>query len=70
MDERLRARTEAIAARLLTVYYFAYFLIILPLLGLVEKTKPLPNSIAESVLGEGGAIGAMAASSLPSAGKA
>ena len=36
-----------IAARILTVYYFAHFLIILPLLGWIEKTKPLPNSIAE-----------------------
>jgi len=39
-----------IIARLFTIYYFAYFLIILPILGKVEKTKPLPNSIAESVL--------------------
>jgi quinol-cytochrome oxidoreductase complex cytochrome b subunit len=40
-----------IAARILTTYYFAHFLIILPLLGFFEKTKPLPNSIEESVLG-------------------
>jgi ubiquinol-cytochrome c reductase cytochrome b subunit len=33
-----------------TMYYFAHFLIILPLLSMVEKTRPLPNSIAESVL--------------------
>jgi quinol-cytochrome oxidoreductase complex cytochrome b subunit len=39
-----------IAARLLTIYYFAFFFVILPLLGLFEKTKPLPNSISESVL--------------------
>lgn len=39
-----------IASRILTAYYFAHFLIILPLLGLVEKTRPLPNSIAELVL--------------------
>ena len=39
-----------IAARILTVYYFAFFFIILPLLGLFETTKPLPNSISESVL--------------------
>jgi ubiquinol-cytochrome c reductase cytochrome b/c1 subunit len=49
-----------IAARILTFYYFAHFLIILPLLGLFEKTKPLPNSIAESVLKEGVPIGASA----------
>jgi quinol-cytochrome oxidoreductase complex cytochrome b subunit len=51
-----------IASRLLTVYYFGYFLVILPLLGLFEKTKPLPNSIAESVLREGVPIGAPAPS--------
>jgi ubiquinol-cytochrome c reductase cytochrome b/c1 subunit len=51
-----------LAARLLTLYYFGYFLIILPLLGLFEKTKPLPNSIAESVLLEGVPIGAPAPS--------
>jgi ubiquinol-cytochrome c reductase cytochrome b subunit len=33
-----------------TMYYFAHFLIILPILSMVEKTKPLPNSISESVL--------------------
>jgi ubiquinol-cytochrome c reductase cytochrome b/c1 subunit len=37
-------------ARLFTIYYFTYFLIILPVLGLVETTKPLPNSIADEVL--------------------
>ena len=37
-----------IASRILTVYYFAHFLIILPMLGWVEKTKPLPNSICGS----------------------
>jgi quinol-cytochrome oxidoreductase complex cytochrome b subunit len=40
-----------IAARLLTAYYFGYFIVVLPLLGIFEKTKPLPNSISESVLG-------------------
>lgn len=32
-----------------TAYYFAHFLIILPILSFVEKPLPLPNSIAESV---------------------
>ena len=35
---------------ILTVYYFAYFLVILPLLGLFEKPKPQPASIADAVL--------------------
>ncbi|MBN8958153.1 MAG: cytochrome b N-terminal domain-containing protein [Rhizobiales bacterium] len=39
-----------IGARILTAYYFIHFLIILPLLGLLEKTKPLPQSIYDSVL--------------------
>jgi hypothetical protein len=39
-----------ILARILTLYYFAFFIIVLPLLGIFEKTKPLPQSIADSVL--------------------
>ncbi|GGE86946.1 cytochrome b/b6 [Stappia taiwanensis] len=42
-------------ARILTAYYFAHFLIILPLLGFLEKPKALPASISEAVLaGSGG----------------
>jgi ubiquinol-cytochrome c reductase cytochrome b/c1 subunit len=37
-------------ARILTTYYFAHFIIILPLLGLLESPKPLPTSIADDVL--------------------
>ena len=51
-----------IAAQILTAYYFAHFFIILPVLGLVEKTKPLPESIAQAVLG-GGSGGAGASAS-------
>jgi quinol-cytochrome oxidoreductase complex cytochrome b subunit len=43
--------------RILTAYYFIHFLIILPLLGLIEEPKPLPNSISEAVLGEAAASG-------------
>jgi ubiquinol-cytochrome c reductase cytochrome b/c1 subunit len=39
-----------IAARILTFYYFVHVLVILPVLGWVERTKPLPNSISESIL--------------------
>jgi ubiquinol-cytochrome c reductase cytochrome b/c1 subunit len=46
-----------IASQILTFYYFAHFLIILPLLSRFEKTKPLPNSISEAVLKEGVPIG-------------
>ena len=37
-------------ARVFTVYYFAYFLVILPVLGYIEKPKELPASISEAVL--------------------
>ncbi len=35
---------------LLTLYYFAHFIIFLPLMGLLEQPKRLPNSISEDVL--------------------
>ncbi|MGA8902276.1 cytochrome c1 [Bradyrhizobium sp.] len=39
-----------IAGRILTVCYFSYFLILLPLLSRIETPRPLPNSIADDVL--------------------
>jgi ubiquinol-cytochrome c reductase cytochrome b subunit len=36
-------------AQILTAYYFLYFLFILPVLGVIEKPKPRPASIADSV---------------------
>jgi ubiquinol-cytochrome c reductase cytochrome b subunit len=33
-----------------TMYYFAHFLIILPIISWTEKTLPLPSSITASVL--------------------
>jgi ubiquinol-cytochrome c reductase cytochrome b subunit len=40
-----------------TAYYFAHFLIILPLVSMIERPLPLPNSITESVMGKYGARG-------------
>jgi ubiquinol-cytochrome c reductase cytochrome b subunit len=40
-----------IAAQISTAYYFIHFLVILPLLGFIERPLPLPNSILESVIG-------------------
>lgn len=37
--------------RVLTIYYFAYFLVILPVLGFVEKPKERPASIDAAVTG-------------------
>jgi len=39
-----------IAAQLGTAYYFAHFLILLPLLGKLERPLPLPQSISQPVL--------------------
>ncbi|MDB5695843.1 MAG: cytochrome b [Sphingomonas bacterium] len=33
-----------------TMYYFAHFLVILPLVSMAERPRPLPNSITEAVL--------------------
>lgn len=41
-----------ILAKVCTFYYFAHFLVILPILGRIEKPKLLPTSISESVLGK------------------
>jgi ubiquinol-cytochrome c reductase cytochrome b/c1 subunit len=43
-----------IAGRVLTFCYFAYFLIVLPLLSRIEKPRPVPNSIAADVLAKTG----------------
>ena len=40
-----------VLARVGTVYYFAHFLVILPVLGIVEKPKEVPESISAPVLG-------------------
>lgn len=40
-----------VLSQILTAYYFAYFLIILPVLAYVEKPKARPESIEASVLG-------------------
>jgi ubiquinol-cytochrome c reductase cytochrome b subunit len=42
-------------ARLGTLYYYTFFWVILPVVGLIETPKKLPDSIAKSVLGKGAA---------------
>ena len=34
-----------------TAYYFAHFLVIVPLVSLLEKPKPVPESISAAVTG-------------------
>jgi ubiquinol-cytochrome c reductase cytochrome b/c1 subunit len=38
-------------AQIFTVLYFAYFLVAMPVLGIIETPKKLPRSITEAVLG-------------------
>ena len=44
--------TYILIGRIATSYYFFHFLIVMPLLGYFEKTKPLPSSISKPVLAE------------------
>jgi ubiquinol-cytochrome c reductase cytochrome b subunit len=50
-----------VIARIATAYYFLYFLVLLPLLGRIERPLPLPESIARPVLRGGGPLPAGAA---------
>ena len=54
------------AMQVSTILYFAFFLVVMPLLGLIETPKRLPNSITEAVLeknkgGSGHPVGAAVA---------
>ena len=50
-----------------TVYYFGFFILIMPLLGLFETPRPLPDSIATAVLAKkkGGAAAPAGAAAAP-----
>ncbi len=48
-------------ARIFTFYYFAHFLLVMPIVGLIETPKPLPRSITEAVLGKGAGAGSTVA---------
>ena len=50
-----------IIGRVATVYYFAHFLVVIPLLAKFEKTKILPKSISEPIFSGGGVVAAGAA---------
>jgi len=39
-------------SQIATAYYFLHFLVILPIVSMVERPEPLPYSITEAVLGE------------------
>lgn len=45
--------TYVIISQWATIYYFAHFIIITPLVGWLERPKALPSSISESIHGHG-----------------
>jgi len=47
-----------ISSQLFTAYYFIFFLVIMPVVGLIETPKELPDSITEAVEGKSGKEGA------------
>jgi ubiquinol-cytochrome c reductase cytochrome b subunit len=47
-------------SRIATAYYFAYFLVVLPILGLTETPLPQPESISAPVLPANAPAGAAA----------
>jgi ubiquinol-cytochrome c reductase cytochrome b/c1 subunit len=54
-----------IAGRVLTIFYFSYFLILLPILSRIERPRTIPNSIADDVLAKHGTgAGAMASAAI------
>jgi ubiquinol-cytochrome c reductase cytochrome b/c1 subunit len=52
-------------SRVFTIYYFAHFLLVMPILGLIETPKPLPKSISDSVLRGGGGAAPQGAAAAP-----
>ncbi len=58
-------------ARICTFWYFFHFFVVLPVVGLIEKPKPMPASITESVLGSSeGAAGERGGGGTPEPGGA
>jgi quinol-cytochrome oxidoreductase complex cytochrome b subunit len=49
------AGTIVVVGQLATFYYFFHFLILIPLIGKIERPRPLPTSIGAAVLGPGAA---------------
>ena len=50
-----------VLSRVATAWYFLHFLVVLPLLSVIETPKPLPQSLSKSVLGGSAMAGAASA---------
>jgi ubiquinol-cytochrome c reductase cytochrome b/c1 subunit len=44
-----------VMARIFTAYYFLFFIVLMPIVGVLERPLPMPRSITEAVLGKSGA---------------
>jgi ubiquinol-cytochrome c reductase cytochrome b subunit len=53
--------SKVFVSQIFTAYYFFHFLVLMPLLGLIETPLPVPESIATAVLAKRGGAGAPAA---------
>jgi ubiquinol-cytochrome c reductase cytochrome b subunit len=49
------AGSVVVVGQIATLYYFVHFLILMPLIGKIERPRPLPTSIGAAVLGPGAA---------------
>ena len=52
LGAQLAEQPYILFSQLATLYYFAYFLVILPVLAVTETPDPLPRSISEAVLAD------------------
>jgi ubiquinol-cytochrome c reductase cytochrome b subunit len=52
-------------ARIFTAYYFLHFLVVMPIVGVLETPRPMPRSISEAVLRKGAGAGMAGAAAMP-----
>jgi len=53
-DDEFHGIPMVVIGRICTLYYFVHFLILVPLIGIFEQPRPLPQSISKPVLRGGG----------------
>lgn len=54
--ENLGGLSNQTLGQITTLLYFSFFVLALPLLGIYEKTRPLPKSLSEPILGKKNAL--------------
>jgi ubiquinol-cytochrome c reductase cytochrome b subunit len=46
-----------VASQVFTAYYFLHFLVVMPVVGIIETPRPLPGSVAETIYGRETGVG-------------